>query len=45
MSYLKDVPRKAKNGFRSENVFVKAIGGKKANPEGKRAVIPRRRLK
>jgi hypothetical protein len=44
MSHLKDVPRKAKNGFRTENVFVKAIGGKKDN-KGKRATIPKRRLK
>ena len=44
MSHLKDVPRKAKNGFRTENVFVKAIGGKK-DTKGVRAIVPRRRLK
>jgi len=45
MSYLKDVPRRARHCFRTENVFVKAIGGKKQNDKAKKAVIPRRRLK
>ena len=44
MSHLKDVPRKAKNGFRTENTFVKAIGGKKTTG-GKRATVPKRKLK
>lgn len=44
MKHLKDVPNKAKNNFRSGNAFVKAIGGKK-DTKGKRATIPRRRLK
>jgi len=45
MSYLKDVPRRARHCFRTENVFVKAIGGKKQNDKLKRSNIPRRRLK
>jgi hypothetical protein len=44
MRYLKDVPRKFRNGFRTDNTFVKAIGEKKQN-NGKKAKIPRRRLK
>ena len=45
MRHLKDVPRKFRNGFRAENTFVKAIGGKKDNKTGKKAKVPRRRLK
>ena len=47
MKYLKDIPRKFRNNFREENVYLKAIG-KNENKEGKkefkRATIPRRKL-
>ena len=47
MKYLKDIPRKFRNNFREENVYLKAIG-KNENKEGKkefkRAKIPRRKL-
>jgi hypothetical protein len=44
MRYLKDVPRKFRNGFRGANAFKKAIGEKSAG-KFNRAKIPRRRLK
>ncbi len=47
MKYLKDIPRKFRNHFREENVYLKAIG-KSEKKEGKtdikRAKIPRRKL-
>jgi hypothetical protein len=45
MRYLKDVPRRAKNHFRTENTFVKALGERKVDNKGKKAKIPRRKLK
>ncbi len=47
MKYLKDIPRKFRNHFREENIFLKAIGKddkKDAKKELKRATIPRRKL-
>jgi hypothetical protein len=45
MRYLKDVPRRFRNGFRTENSFAKAVGERKITAKGKKAKIPRRRLK
>jgi hypothetical protein len=50
MSYLKDVPRRAKNGFRTlSNVYKEAIGRKVSRGDSKRTLVrsnvPRRRLK
>ena len=46
MKYLKDIPRKFRNHFREENVFLKVIGknDKNEKKELKRAVVPRRKL-
>ena len=46
MKYLKDIPRKFRNHFREENVFLKVIGKNEKNEkkELKRAVVPRRKL-
>ena len=45
MRHLKDVSRKAKNHFRSENNFVKALGDRKVANKGLKSKIPRRKLK
>ena len=45
MRHLKDVSRKAKNHFRSENNFVKALGERKVANKGQKSKVPRRRLK
>jgi hypothetical protein len=45
MRYLKDVSRRAKNHFRSENNFVKALGDRKVANKGQKSKVPRRRLK
>lgn len=50
MSYLKDVPRKAKNNFREENNYVKAglskknLGTRSKTKELVKAKIPKRKL-
>ena len=47
MKYLKDIPRKFRNNFREENVYLKAIGKEQKEndkKEFKRAKIPRRKL-
>lgn len=44
MRHLKDVPRRFRNKFRTENTFKKALGEKPAVNKG-RSVMPRRRLK
>ena len=47
MSYLKDLPRRAKNGFREDLVYRKASTAKPRGEKGKfnKVKIPRRRLK
>jgi hypothetical protein len=45
MRHLKDVSRRAKNHFRSENNFVKALGERKQVQKGTKSKVPRRRLK
>jgi len=45
MRHLKDVSRKAKNHFRSENNFVRALGEKRAANKGQKSKVPKRRLK
>ncbi len=45
MKYLKDVSRRAKNHFREENKFVKALGEKKQVQKGTKSKIPKRKLK
>ena len=48
MKYLKDVPRKFRNGFRNENVYRKALAVTEKEKEKKEglnyAKIPRRKL-
>ena len=45
MRHMKDVSRKAKNHFRSENNFVKALGERKPVQKGTKSKVPKRKLK
>ena len=44
MRYKKDIPRKFRNGFREENVYLKALPTKEHKKEITYAKIPRRKL-